>query len=1105
MSLRRILRLLPLPVVPFVVLLLASLAVAQTTLSGAISGTAQDAQRAAVANAQITLQSAATGQSFTARTGPRGDFRIVELQPGSYSLTAVSQGFADFHRPRVTVELGRVTEVEIAFAIAAVSQSVEVREQAPTVNTSQSDFATNISSADIENLPSNNRRWSDFALLTPTATLDGEYGLISFRGISGLLNSSTVDGADNNQAFFSEERGRTRISYVISQAAVQEFQVNTSNFSSEYGRSAGAVVNAVTRSGTDHFHGSAFYYLRDNALGAANPFTVIPVPNGNGATEPVKPLDRRQQFGGTLGGPIVRDKLFFFTTLDVQRRDFPAVAAANNPASLLAPPCVIPSHYGALSAANRALVQPCYTDDSSRDEIYALTRPFGISDSAAIAGFYNGLDYLQSLLGIVPRSANHQIGLAKLDYHLNPRNTLSLLYNRSRWASPGGTKTAAVANIGASSFGFDGVKTDTLIARLTSTLNHSLFNELRYSWSRDFEFQLPSTFVPGEPAGPGGLAPSVAVLADSSGFTFGTPTDQPRYALPDEYRNQIAETLTWVHRQHLFKFGFDANRVVDQMNNLYAVAGGYHYDYRANFIADLYQWQYNTGTENQGYSSYTQGFGTSAFAFHTFDGALFVQDDWRTLRRLTLSFGLRYEFELLPSAQTPDPLLPASQSLPSDMNNFGPRFGFAWSVTGDGKTALRGGYGVYYARISNSTISSAITSTGTQLAQNSYYYKACYLFATNCLNGPIFPNVYSAPPTTAQAGNVAVFAPHMQVPQIQQADLILERQVAHNTVLSVSGLLSLGRELPNYVDTNLDPASIIPVTYRFASDYYTGAPGPYLGHTLTVPVYTARLNPNFQSITQIQSNVNSTYSAMVLQFNRTSSRGLGFKINYTWSHAMDSGQISKTFVATNNTLSPIPFTYSFDGVPHQVKRPDYGTSNFDIRQRVVASLYWSPRLFAHSHGLLHNALDHWSLAPIVQFSTGKPFSDHISGNSPLAAITNNASCAGCYGFMGTGGLDRLPFLGRNSFRYANFYNTDLRLSRRISLGEAGRDLEFLAEAFNLFNHTNITDRTKTLYTAYDSSTEGPELEYDSNFRTPIAASNTIYRERQIQLALRFHF
>jgi Carboxypeptidase regulatory-like domain/TonB dependent receptor len=704
MSLRRALCLLPLSV-----FLLASLAIAQTSYSGAISGTATDAQHAVVANAQITLQNADTGERVTAVTGPHGAFRIVELKPGNYALTASSQGFADYRLLRVTVEVGRITEVAIAFAVAGARESVEVRDEAPAVNTSQPDFATNIGDAAIDNLPSNGRRWSDFALLTPTATLDGDFGLISFRGISGLLNNSTVDGADNNQAFFSEERGRTRISYVISQAAVQEFQVNTSNFSAQYGRAAGAVVNAVTHSGGDHLHGSAFYYLRDNALGATNAFTVVPLqqPDGAWTTEHIKPLDRRQQFGGTLGGPILKDKLFFFTNFDAQRRDYPAIAAANNPSSLFAKPCVIPSHYAAMSPANKAQVQQCYTDSSSRDELYTLTRnvmPLYSSDAAAIAAFQNGLNYMESLLGPVPRITNHQIGLAKIDYHIDPRNTLSLIYNRLRRDSPGGVQSEPVIARGVSSFGFDGVKVDTLTARLTSILSHTLANELRYSWSRDFEYENAQPPSPGEPVGPLGLSPSVALLAYSSGFTSGTPTFLPRRALPDEYRNQLAETMSWMHGRHAFKFGFDANRVHDEMNNLYAVAGGYNYDHRANFIADLYQWQNNTGTQYRGYSSYTQGFGTPAFVFHTFDGALFVQDDWRALRRLTLNFGLRYDVELLPSPQTPNPLLPASQSFPSDLNNFGPRFGFAWALTSDGKTALRGGYGLYYARIANSII-----------------------------------------------------------------------------------------------------------------------------------------------------------------------------------------------------------------------------------------------------------------------------------------------------------------------------------------------------------------------------------------------------------------
>jgi hypothetical protein len=1080
----------------FLAFFFPSFVIAQTSLSGAVAGSASDAHHAAVTGAQITLRNADTAERFDAFTGADGTFRMVELKPGNYSLHAAQSGFADFNA-HVTVEVGRITEVEIAFAVAGAHESVEVRDEAPAVNTSQPDFATNIDLAFIDNLPINGRRWSNFALLTPGATLDGDFGLISFRGISGLLNNSTVDGADNNQAFFSEERGRSRISYVISQASVQEFQVNTSNYSAQYGRAAGAVVNAVTRSGGNHLHGQLFYYLRDNALGATNAFTVVPMQQSNGdwTTEKTKPLDRRQQFGATLGGPILKDKLFYFLTFDAQRRDYPAVAAAADPASLFAAPCVIPLHYAGMSAANRAQVQVCGTDNSD-DELYTLTRnvmPLYSSDSAAIAAFHSGVNYLASLLGAVPRTANHQIGFGKIDYHINPHNRFALSYNRLRWSSPGGVQTEPVVELGTHSFGFDGVKVDTLMARLTSILGHRATNELRYSWSRDLEYQMPQAPAPGEPAGPSGLAPSVSVLAGSSGFTFGTPTSQPRRALPDEYRNQLAETMSWIHGRHALKFGLDANLVHDEINNLYAVAGSYNYTYRDNFMADLYQWQNSTGTLYHGYSSFTQGFGSPAFAFNTFDGAFFVQDDWRVLRRLTLNFGLRYEFELLPNPQNPNPLLAATQSFPSDMNNLGPRVGFALALTADGKTALRGGYGIYYGRISNSTISSAIADTGTQSSQRSYYFKGCYMFATNCLEGPVFPAISSDPYTAMQGGNVAVFAHNMRTPQIHQADLILERQVAHNTVFTASYLLSLGRELPNFLDINLDPNSRTNVTYTFNSDHYTNAAGPYLGHTLTVPVYTAPINPNFETITQIRSDVNSSYNALVLQLNHSSSHALGYKFHYTWSHALDYGQNSTTFTTYNNTLSPIPFTYLFDGAPHFVARPDYGNSNYDIRQRLTGSLFWSPRTFRHSHGFVHAAFDHWTLAPTMQIATGKPFSDYISGDAPIT------TCAGCDGFMGTGGQYRLPFLGRNSFRYGNLYNVDLRVARRVHLGER-EDMEFLAEAFNLFNHQIITNRSDTLYTVYQNT-----LEYDSNFNTPTAAGNTIYREREIQLGLRFHF
>ncbi len=522
-----------------------------------------------------------------------------------------------------------------------------MRDEAPAVNTTQPDFASNLDAAAIENLPINGRRWSNFALLTPTATLDGNFGLISFRGISGLMNNSTVDGADNNQAFFSEERGRSRISYVISQAAVREFQVNTSNFSAEYGRAAGAVVNAVTRSGGNQIHGRLFYYMRDNALGAANAFTVVPVqqPDGDWTTEHIKPLDRRQQFGGTLGGPIVKDKLFYFVTFDAQRRDYPAVAAAANASSLFAPPCVIPSHYAGMSTANRALVQVCGSDNSA-DELYTLTRnvmPLYSSDAAAIAAFHSGISYLASLLGPVARTAEHQIGSGQA--RLPPQSAQHCFrsaYNRLRWSSPGGVQTDPVVDLGIASFGFDGVKVDTLTARLTSTLGHHSPTSCATPGAATSNTSCRSRPRPANRSAPTALAPSVSVLADSSGFTFGTPATMPRRALPDEYRNQIAETVSWMHGRHVFKFGFDANRrarrdeqslrrqrqptttTIAPTSSPISTSG-------RRAPSPILPGQHGYPTRTAVTAASPRASAPPAFAFHTFDGALFVQDDWRAL------------------------------------------------------------------------------------------------------------------------------------------------------------------------------------------------------------------------------------------------------------------------------------------------------------------------------------------------------------------------------------------------------------------------------------------------------------------------------------------
>jgi hypothetical protein len=285
------------------IFMLSALAAAQSTTTGAVGVTVTDPKGAVVANAAVTVHNTETNKDDTATTDGEGRARVVNLQPGTYTVTINATGFGAFTQEKVVVEVGRVTSLETPLALGTQTAIVDVPSDTPVINTTQQDFSTNINQTSINELSINGRRWSNFAILTPGAVPDGTFGLISFRGISGLLNNNTVDGGDNNQAFFAEERGRTRISYSISQAAIREYQVNTSSYSAEYGRSAGGVTNAVTKSGTNEFHGSGFLYDRNNKLGARNPRSFI-TQNVGGVFQPVafKPVDVRYQFGGTFGG-----------------------------------------------------------------------------------------------------------------------------------------------------------------------------------------------------------------------------------------------------------------------------------------------------------------------------------------------------------------------------------------------------------------------------------------------------------------------------------------------------------------------------------------------------------------------------------------------------------------------------------------------------------------------------------------------------------------------------------------------------------------------------------------------------------------------------------
>src|SRR5579859_1968455 len=291
---------------------------AQSTTEGAIGGTVYDAAGAVVPNATIVVHNNGTNAEQQATTDTSGYYRVRQLQPATYTVTVNSSGFAPYKAENVIVQVGSLTDISPRLGVAGSAETVSVSGETPEVNTTSADFAPVVDAIQVQNLPINGGRWSEFALLTPTVLNNGSgFGLISVRGISVLLNNNTVDGADNNEAFFSEERGRTRAGYSTPKTAVQEFQVNTSNYSSEYGRAAGAVINTVTKSGTNAIHGEAYFYDRDNVWGAINPFTKLAVSTPSGFQQvPYKPTDWRKISGFGVGGPAIKDKLFWNLTFD---------------------------------------------------------------------------------------------------------------------------------------------------------------------------------------------------------------------------------------------------------------------------------------------------------------------------------------------------------------------------------------------------------------------------------------------------------------------------------------------------------------------------------------------------------------------------------------------------------------------------------------------------------------------------------------------------------------------------------------------------------------------------------------------------------------------
>jgi hypothetical protein len=1197
---------------------------AQSATTGAIGGTVADTGGALLPAATITVKSLETGVTRTAKSNSSGEYRVSELEPGTYSASFVVEGFETYQATAIIVTVGSLSTVSAVMRPGSVTNSIVVTAETPLLHSQSSDISTALDQASIDNLPINGRRWSTFALLTPGVVNNSDgFGLLSFRGISFLLNNNTVDGADDNQAYFSEARGRTRVSYSITQAAIQEFQVNTSNYSAQYGRSAGGVINTVTKSGTNQLRGELFFYDRDLDLGGAvNPYTLLTVPVAGGGYNqvPYQPTDWRKQWGFGMGGPLRHDKLFWFYAYDQVRRNFPGTGRAPDPNDTFAiSNATLPSGEtctgtGSTIHTFTATGTPTYSTEGDYSSC-ALAAALGVNFQAGSAYYQAGLGIVSSYLGTVPRVLDQVINLPKLDYQINDRNRLSLMYNRMRDSSPNGFQTQTSVFYGRGSFGNDYVKEDFGIARLTSVLSNSIINDALVQYGRDFEYTYSDTPLPNElPLANNSFGKPAEVgigYEFQEGFNIGKNEDLDRGADPDERRLQLLDGMTWSHGNHISKAGLEFNRAVDYVNNLYDGNGNYSFDYSYDFISDYLH--ATTGLGGTGYTplyySYGQAFGNPVGDIATREYAGYVTDDWRIRPNLTLTLGARYEYEYVPPNPTPNTgnpalvaafagtsysagigtgALPQTADRPDDRNNIAPRIGFSWNVFGNNKTTVRGGYGMYFGRIINSNILQTYMESGATNAQinlTSSGGNTASLYSGHC--GPMFPNLVNSmtdvyncfagkmttgtpsvpvsplgalstptPPTTT----VAYLDPHMQNPQVHEADLAIERDLGHNTVFAVTYMSSFGRELPSALDTNFSLSATGTYTYTITaptvasgtttygvsatstpsyssstfpippqSGYVTQPHGgktvPFaVGQTFSTKVFlqpvgtakSTRPNPAYGEILDVQSNVNSSYNALAVQLNHRYENGFSLMANYTWSHALDDNPYLSTVVPSYNALDPTNL------------KLEHGNSSLDVRQRFVFAAVYQPQ--THFHGLKDKVIGGWRIAPMVQVQTGLPYTPYVSGSvsawsatnttgltvpigtdgCTLAAVTVTGSgvCAvnPAYGGLNGSGstADRLPWIDRDSYNRPSTIVVDSRLGKNFYFKAPHFDsmrLELFGEVFNALNHQNITGVENEAYTL-----SGTNLTPYAAFGTYTNSnSNWAYSSRQMQIALRLHF
>jgi hypothetical protein len=968
----------------------ASAVLGQTQItSGVIQGTVMDATGGALPGALVEIKNLDTNISERRTTDADGRFVALQLQPGRYTVTIQLKGFSTYVQEGVVLTVGQGVNLVPRLAVSAVEQTVTVTGT-PTIETTRSGVATTLDEKVVSTLPILGRKFEDFLTLTPGVSVvqgpDGDE--ISFAGQRGIFNNISLDGGDYNNGFFGEQAGGQRAPIDITLDAVKEFQVIATGAPAEFGRTAGGVVNVVTKSGTNTLHGSLFYFQRLEGL------------TGD-LSDGTKLEDfHREQFGGTAGGPITRDKMFFFGAIEGITGNF----TRPNLSVPIGTPCPVPN--------------PTITGDE------ALINGSGDCQRRALLTFF------QSRLGQdeglpIEHPIKTTALLLKGDANLNASNRLTISYNFNH--SRKENETFDVATYGPSANGIEGnpARINVVNANWFTTVSPSQLNEFHVTYSRESR---PRKAVDSN-------VPADTGMGFSPSFRFGNPYFlQPTV---DEliWRMQFKNNFSWVRGRHTMKIGGEWMHTVNDQVFRGFFTGRYIFDSVTGFL------RYASAPASGGFGPstvgcsggvyvtapascpagttptggplllYLQGAGrngpaTDAAGASTISNeefGLFVQDQWQVKPGLTLNYGLRWDAQFMPDTVDPtttaygpflsDPNFPSDGEIPDQTNMWQPRVGFAWDRMNDGKSVLRGNFGVFSARQNMLTQVGSVTTNGLQ--QQTIFLQTD-LHRQFGLTMPVWPGVVAPTPVAEGSfplfSGVRVFHRDYSNPRVYSANVSYEQELAPDWAGYVDFIWAKGTNLSRFLNYNRSGPVCCDVSQA------NGGTGNVVAYTGADP-----WGPQLDEVMVATSFGHSLYRGLTIGVRKRFSNQYQLEANYVLAKDEDDD---------SNERDPF-VDYSFNFLDLEL---DYGPSARDIRHKF--NLFG---FFELPHSLNLNAR--------VQARTAQPI-------TPTPRVVN--------------GIDS----GRNSTRKDNeYFSFDWRLTRSFKVGTR-YEIVPMVEMFNTFNNAN---------------------------------------------------